>query len=147
MLVPRKSRYALRAVFELAKRSGQGPVNVAEIAGAQAIPPRFLEVILNQLKQAGLVASHRGKQGGYYLPHAPSQVTVGDVMRATQGPVEPVDCAADGEDCPFLGECVFLPMWERVRKAMSDVYDHTTLQDLVDQERQRAEKYVASYAI
>ncbi len=67
MLVSQKSQYALRAVFELARRNGGLPVKIADIAEAQAIPQRFLEVIMNQLKQGGFVESRRGKRGGYLL--------------------------------------------------------------------------------
>jgi DNA-binding IscR family transcriptional regulator len=74
---------------------------------------------------------------------------VGDVIRFVQGPLIPVDCIAAGgkERCPLYGDCVFLPMWERVQKAMSDVYDTTSFQDLVDQEASRRESYTPSYAI
>ena len=76
MDVPQKTRYALRAIFELAKYYGQGPVKVINIANAQATPPRFLEVILNQLKRTGLVDSKRGKDGGYFLLRSPGKLTV-----------------------------------------------------------------------
>jgi Rrf2 family protein len=149
MLVSQKCQYALRAIFELAKRNGQGPVKIAEIAEAQAIPLRFLEVILSQLKQAGFVASQRGNKGGYILVCSPTELTVGEVMRFMQGPVGPVDCVAGGskDKCPLYGDCAFFPMWERVRKATSDVYDNTTFQDLVEQEKRNAGEHVLRYAI
>ena len=149
MLIPHKCQYALRAIFELAKRKGQGLVKITEIAEAQVIPPRFLEVILSQLKQGGFVASQRGKQGGYQLVRSPEKLTVGEVISFMEGPIGPVGCVAgdSAEDCPLYRQCVFLPMWEKVRKASSDVYDGTTFQDLVDQERQRAEEYVPGYVI
>jgi len=142
MLVSRKTRYALRATFELARRFGTGPVKIARIAKAQAIPPRFLETILNHLKRGGLVASRRGKQGGYLLVQPPETITVGAVVRCMQGPVRTVDCGRDdpAETCPLFDECVFVPLWERVRKAIVDIYDHTTFQDLVDRDR-RAPDY------
>jgi len=149
MFVSRKCQYALRAIFELSRRSGQGPVKIAEIAKAQAIPPRFLEVILSQLKQAGFVASQRGNEGGYVMVQSPEELTVGEVVRFIEGPIGPVRCVADDstDDCPLYGDCVFLPMWEKVGKAISDVYDKITFQDLVEQERQKAGEYVPSYSI
>lgn len=149
MLVSQKCQYALRAIFELAKRSGQGTVKIAEIAEVQAIPVRFLEVILSQLKQAGFVVSQRGSKGGYLLVRSPNALTVGEVMRFIQGPVGPVDCVAGGskDKCPLYGDCAFLPMWERVRQAISDVYDNTTFQDLVNQEKQKAGRHVLCYSI
>jgi len=148
MLIPQKCQYALRAIFELAKRHGQGPIKIVEIAKAQAIPVRFLEVILSQLKQADFVDSRRGKEGGYFLVRSPEELTVGDVMRFMQGEIGPVACVEDPAqgDCPLYGECVFLPMWERIRNATEQIYDGTTFQDLVRQERERA-GYVPTYTI
>jgi Rrf2 family protein len=149
MPVPRKSRYALRAILELAKHSDRGPVSIADIAEAQAIPPRFLEAILNQLKQAGIATSQRGKYGGYLLARRADELTVGDVLRVVEGPVEIVACAGDdaGERCELDGNCVFLPMWEEVRKAITRVYDSTTFQDLVDRDRERAAQAAPNWVI
>lgn len=149
MLISRKCQYALRAVFELSRHHGQGPVKIAEVANAQAIPPRFLEVILSQLKQAGFVASQRGNEGGYIMARSPEKLTVGEVIRFIEGPLGPVGCMADDstQDCPLYGGCVFLPMWEKVGKAISDVYDNMTFQDLVEQDRQGAGTYVPAYSI
>ncbi len=149
MLVPQRSQYALRAVFELAKRFGQGPLKIADIAEAQAIPPRFLEVILSQLKQAGFLESRRGSAGGYFLTRRPDEVTVGDVMRYMQGETSPVDCVAGGSDkrCRLYGNCVFLPMWQKVADAITDVYNGTSFQGLVEEEKKRSGEYVPHYSI
>jgi Rrf2 family cysteine metabolism transcriptional repressor len=149
LLVPQKTQYALRAVFELAKRHGQGPVKIADIAKTQAIPVRFLEVILNQLKQAGFVESKRGSGGGYLLAGTPDHLTIGDVMQFVQGPVVPVSCmegTAKGR-CPLYGNCVFLPMWEQVQQAISNVYDDTTFQALLDHQEEQDGKFILSYSI
>ena len=151
MLVSRKSRYALRAVLELALRQGQGPVKIAEIAASQAIPLRFLEIILSQLKQAGLVESRRGNAGGYLLARFPDRITVGEVLEFMQGPINLSDCTEGGQSkrkCPLLDNCVFLPMWEKVQGAISGVYDHTTFEDLVAQKK-KLEKgnYTPCYSI
>ena len=149
MAISQKCQYALRAVFELAKHYGQGPVKIADIAEVQAIPLRFLEVILSQLRQGGFAGSRRGNEGGYLLVRSPRGLTVGEVIRFVQGPLGPVDCLADDsrDKCPLYGDCVFFPMWQKVREAVSDVYDNTTFQNLVDQEMQKAESYVPSYSI
>ena len=149
MLISQKCQYALRAVFELSRRNGQGPIKVADIAKPQAIPHRFLEVILNQLKQAGFVSSQRGNEGGYFLSRPPSEITVGNVIRFVEGPIGPVDCVADNSrrDCPLYGDCVFFSMWERVREALSSVYDNTTFQDLVMQDVEKNRSYVPCYSI
>lgn len=148
-MVSQKCQYALRAIFELAIYYGRGPLKIAEIAKAQAIPPRFLEVILNQLKQAGFVDSQRGNQGGYFLARSPGDLTVGEVMRFVQGPVGPVGCVVTDSQskCPLYGNCVFLPMWEKARRAILDVYDSTTFQDLVEQGKRLSKSYVPCYSI
>ena len=97
-MVSQKCQYALRAVFELAKRHGRGPVRIGAVAKAQAIPPRFLEVILNQLKQAGFVESRRGNEGGYLLARAPERLTVGEIVRFVEGPIRPVTCTPDSTE-------------------------------------------------
>ncbi len=149
MLISQKCQYALRAIFELAKRKDQEPVKIAQIAEAQAIPLRFLEVILSQLKQGGFVASQRGNKGGYILSRHSDNMAHGEVLEFIQGPVGPVDCVTVGskEKCRLYGNCAFLPMWERVRKAVSDVYDNTTFQDLVFQEKQQGGKPALTYSI
>ena len=148
-MISQKCKYALRAVFELFKRRDKGPIKNAEIAEAQAIPPRFLEVILSQLKQGGFVDSKRGADGGYFLLPLHYDLSVGEIIRFVQGPTGPVDCVIDNvrDNCPLYGDCAFLSMWQRVGKAVSDVYDNTTFQDLLDEENRMRDKYVASYSI
>lgn len=134
MLISKKHQYALRAVYELARRLGSGPVKISQIAETQAIPERFLEVILGQLKRSGFVDSKRGYQGGYVLVMPPSQLTVGALMRFLQKDVDITQCMAPipESNCPFQGDCVFFPMWKKVKDAMFEVYDETTIQDLLD---------------
>jgi Rrf2 family protein len=87
MLITQKCQYALRAVFALARREGRGPTKIAEIAREQAIPVRFLEVILGQLKQGGFVDSRRGADGGYFIVRSPREIAVGDIVRFIDGPL------------------------------------------------------------
>ena len=149
MVLSQKSQYAVRAVFELAKRDGSGPVKTARIAAAEAIPARFLENILSQLRQAEIVESVRGKDGGYLLHRAPDEITVGEVIRLVQGPMLPVECTdpATAKDCPLRPGCVLLPMWDRAYQAMICVYDGTTFQDLVEEASRREANQVVSYSI
>ena len=137
MLITKKNQYALRAIFELAKYNGKGPQKISEIAKAQAIPEKFLEVILNQLKGSGLVDSKRGFYGGYYLIQSPKKITVGDIMRFLERDVDPIGCEAlvPETNCPFKGDCAFFPMWSRIRNAIFTVYDETSIQDLIDNEK------------
>ena len=151
MFVSQKCQYALRAVFELAKQYGKGPTKILHIAELQAIPVRFLEVILVQLKRGGFVDSQRGKEGGYSLIRSPEGLTVGEILRFIEGPIDPVDCMLPGKKakamCSLRGECVFVSLWESVRDAVSSVYDNTTFRDLVDQEERKAKHHVPSYTI
>ena len=140
MLRPqKKEQYALRAMYELAKHEGKGPTKISEIAQAQAIPLRFLEVILSQLKGSGFIDSKRGFYGGYYLIRSPEKITVGDIMRFLEGDVDPTDCVAlvPETNCHFKGDCAFFPMWTKVKDAIFKVYDDTTIQDLIDSEQDR----------
>jgi Rrf2 family protein len=137
MLITKKNQYALRAIFELAKHSGKGPRKISEVANAQAIPEKFLEVILGQLKGSGLVDSKRGFYGGYYLMRSPEEITVGDIMRFMERDMNPIGCVAQGHEtnCPFRGDCALFPMWTKVQEAIFKVYDETTIQDLIDNEQ------------
>ena len=105
MLISQKCQYALRAVFELAGNYGEGPIKMGQIAEAQAIPPRFLEVILGELKQAGFVESRRGAEGGYRLIRSPESLSVEEVIQFIEGPIGPVHCVRDDSDdrCPNHG--------------------------------------------
>jgi Rrf2 family protein len=136
-LAPRHTQYALRAVFELAKHRADGPVKISAIAGAQAIPVRFLEVILSRLKRSGLIDSKRGFTGGYFLTRPPGEITVGDIMRFFRREARPGGCAAclSNARCPFTRGCAFSQMWNRVDRAIFAVYNETTIQDLVECDR------------
>lgn len=140
MQISQKCQYTLRALFELAKRRSDGPVNSAEIAKVQAIPPRFLEVILNGLKNSGEVDSRRGINGGYVLAISPEAISVGDIVRSVDGTASPVRCEVErgGGHCALKGRCAFTGLWERAQSALEKVYDATTLQDLIDEEQRAA---------
>jgi Rrf2 family cysteine metabolism transcriptional repressor len=149
MNLSQKCQYALRAVFELATRHGQGPVPVGQIAEQQDIPARFLELILVQLKQAGYIESRRGVQGGYSLSVAPKQLSVGDVIRTIEGPLMPVRRSEEqaGKRTRPHGDHAFSRLWERAEKAVADVYDTTSFQDLIDEDKAARSKYTADFSI
>jgi Rrf2 family protein len=137
MFLTQRNQYALRAIVELAKRVGAGPVKVSEIAAAQAIPRRFLEVILGHLKGSGLVAAKRGYHGGYMLLRAPQEITVGSVIRYLQGEPDAKDCrdCLLNMQCPTFEDCTFASLWNRVNDAVFGIFDETTIQDLVEGEK------------
>ena len=134
LIAPKKQQYAIRAMLELAKHHGKGPIKISDIAQAQAIPQRFLEVILNQLKGSGYIGSRRGYFGGYELVKSPGDIRVGDIVRHIQGEKGPIDCIAcvTGEECPLEEQCSLFCMWNNVKDAIFSVYDATTLKDLLE---------------
>lgn len=149
MNLSQKCQYAVRAVLELAKRYGQGAIPAAEIAASQAIPQRFLEVILNELKPGGLVASRRGVQGGYYLARDPGEITVGEVIRQVEGPLDPVRCSGQTPDeaCPLRDECTLVDLWAQARTALEAVYDGTTFRQLAQRQAELRRTRGVDYTI
>jgi Rrf2 family protein len=128
--VSAKVDYALRACLELAA-SPPGPVKGERIATAQAIPPKFLENILLDLRQAGVVASRRGVEGGYWLARAAEEISVADVIRAVEGPIASVR-GERPENVAYEGSAVALrETWLDLRAAMRGVLEETSLADLV----------------
>ena len=148
-MVSQKCQYAIRAVFELAKRNGQGPIKINDIAAAQAIPLRFLEVILNQLRRGSFVQSRRGVNGGYLLARKSDQVTVGEIVWFMEGPQVPVACLTEEavSRCSLNGNCVFMGMWKKAAEAVSDVYSRISFQDLVEDEASMKKNASLTYSI
>lgn len=136
MRISQKCQYALRAVFDLAKNEGRGPRKIGDIADAQGIPARFLEVILNQLKQAGFVRSRRGAEGGYLLARPAEALAIGDVVRFVEGPLHPLAGKRGGrQDASGEEARVFQRLWGDVERSLSAVLDGRTFHDLVEEDR------------
>src|SRR5213078_5000933 len=122
---------ALRAVIELAA-AGDGPVKGERIAQAQEIPLKFLENILGDLRQAGIVRSQRGAEGGYWLARPAKEISVADIIRAVEGPLAAVRGEAP-EDVVFSGSAESLGrVWVAVRASLRGVLENVTLADVVD---------------
>jgi len=148
MRIPKKCQYALRAVFELALREPGKPVKIHQIAGAQDIPPRFLEAILNQLRHAGFVDSRRGSEGGYMLARAPKNLTVGEIIEYIQGPIFVApDAGKAAQKSTFFGDEAFKKLWKEVNNAVSEVYQNKTFADLVEFEQAKRKQCVPNYCI
>jgi len=122
---------------------------ISQIAASQAIPQRFLENILNDLRPTGLIESRRGIQGGYFLAKDPAAISVGEVIRLIEGPLDPVRCMGDrnGPCCPLQDSCSLVHLWNRAKTAVEAVYNGTTFQDLVDQERESNRSSAGNYCI
>ena len=132
MKITYKGDYALKAVLDLAVHYGKDVVTIHEIAQRIDAPVKFLEQVLLDLKKGGFVESRRGKVGGYLLAKGPAKITVGEVVRFMDGPIEPIACARQGyQDCGDIYKCVFRSIWQRVFEATSDVIDTVTFEDLV----------------
>lgn len=128
-----RGHYGLRAMVALAQAQGQGPLALAEIARAEGLSLGYLEQLMATLRRAGLVEATRGTHGGYRLAAEPDEVTVGDVLRALEGPVAPVECASEvlgPAVCEREGACPTRRLWERMRDSIVQVLDSTTLADL-----------------
>jgi len=149
MNVSQKCQYAIRSILELAKRYGMKPTSISEIAAKQVIPPRFLEIILNELRQGSFVDSRRGVQGGYMLRVNPRDLTVGQIIRFVDGPLEPVKCIGEKNNakCPLRNQCSLIFLWMKAKEAVESVYDGTTFQSLVEQERALEKATVIDYTI
>lgn len=137
MKLSTKGRYGLRAMLEMALNEENGPMTTRTIAEHQELSERYLEQLLIPLKQAGLVKSIRGSQGGYVLGRHPKDITVGDIIRVLEGPIAPVDCVSEinPDECDRSGFCVTRGIWTRMRDAITEVLDSYSLQDLVNESR------------
>lgn len=136
-MLTNKGKYGLKAVAQLAKLQPGETLAVAEIAGRNVIPKKFLDQILRDLKAAGLVESRKGPGGGYRLACAAAEIPVGEVVRALDGPLAPIACAsrtafAPCEDCPDVEACCVRRMMLDVRDAIASVLDQKTVADLLD---------------
>ncbi len=133
-MISQKAKYALRALIALARRRNDATLGIAQIAGQERIPKKFLEQILLEMKLAGILESRRGKAGGYLLARRPDQVTFGEVLRLIDGPVAPLACLSKVaykpcKDCLNEAECEVRHVFARVAAATREVLDHTTLAD------------------
>ena len=134
MRVSAKVDYALRAMAELAAAPG-GPVTKERLAQAQEIPPKFLESILLELRHAGLVASQRGAEGGYWLGRPAEEISLADVIRAVEGPLASVR-GVRPDHVSYTGAASALQgVWLELRTAMRGVLEQTTLADVVERSR------------
>ena len=119
-------------MVELAKHYGEGLLSLTEIAQAGNLPLAYLEQLFGGLRQAGLVEGTRGVKGGYRLARHPKEISVGDVVRALEGPIGPVDCVIEGESadcCTRSTSCTTKDLWMRVREGILEVLDNTSLDD------------------
>lgn len=133
MKLSTKGRYGLRAMIDLARYSEEEPVSISSVATRQGISERYLEQLVSLLKKAGLVKSIRGASGGYVLARAMNEISVGDILRALEGNLEPVQCAAfySEDGCSASGGCVTKYVWQKINDSINHTVDEIKLDELV----------------
>jgi Rrf2 family protein len=139
MKLSTKSRYGVRALFDMAYHAGTLPAQIKDISRRQNISPRYLEQIFQDLKKAGLLKSRRGPQGGYSLTRPPEEINVKQIILAAEGELQLVDCVKGrrkkGEKsprCEFDNQCITQPLWTQASKILSDYFESVSLKDLCE---------------
>ncbi|HVM37973.1 MAG TPA: Rrf2 family transcriptional regulator [Sphingomicrobium sp.] len=139
-MLTHKTRYALRSLLYLAEEKGDRPVQLASIASSQRVPPKYLELIMLDLKKAGLVKSVRGPRGGYRLGRAPQEISFGEVVRAMEGPIALVPCAslnyyAPCGDCHDEATCAIRRAFAILRDRSSELLEGISLAEAASWEK------------
>jgi len=131
--VSTKGRYALRMLLDLAENKDNGFIPLKDIAERQNISKQYLEQIVSIISSLGALRTNRGKQGGYMLAKEPSEYTVGQILRITEGNLAPIACLEDKvNQCERVKKCKTLSMWKGLYKVIADYLDNITLQDLLE---------------
>jgi len=133
MRLSTKSRYGVRAIFDIAFNSEGLETQVKDISRRQQISPRYIEQIFQKLKRAGIVGSKRGPSGGYFLNRKPEEISVGEIVRVTEGDIDPVLCQNSGgsaRPCDRLGECVTRIVWNEAGHRLKEYFNSVTISDL-----------------
>ena len=135
-MISRKAKYAIKALKVLAEEFGNGPVLIASISAKEGIPKKFLESILLDLRNHGLLQSQKGKGGGYRLRLEPERINLAQVIRVIDGPIAPTPCVSlhfyvRCDDCDDEETCFIRPIMLRVRDANLAIYEKTTLAMLI----------------
>ncbi|MFH1390496.1 MAG: Rrf2 family transcriptional regulator [Candidatus Margulisiibacteriota bacterium] len=138
MKITFKGDYALKAILDLSANFG-APQRIEEVARRQDIPVKFLEQILLSLKKGGFVRSLRGRSGGYELARAPEKITLGQIIRYIEGPVEPISCVLKkgGASCNFADRCVLRDVFDEIGSYVAKKVDSLTFAELRDRQKKR----------
>ena len=131
MKITRKSDYGLRAICELAKRHGESPVSISEIANTQGIPDPFLEKIMQALKSEGLIRSTHGRGGGYSLSRAPGELSRKEGIEAREGPIALVHGLDPSGECTIEEGCITSGFWSVINDRFQRALGETSLEDLI----------------
>ena len=137
MKLSTRARYGTRALLDLAVYSGEGTVQLKDIARRQEISLPYLEHLITPLIAGGIVKSVRGARGGVLLLKHPEEIRLSEVIQLLEGSIAPVDCVDHPKICHRSSFCVTRDIWGEMMKAMSGVLETTTLQDLVERQKQK----------
>lgn len=138
MRLSTKSRYGLRAMFDIAYNCGSGSTQIQDISRRQHISQRYLEQIFQSLKKAGIITSKRGPQGGYMLARKLDEITLAEIVKASEGDLKLVECSRKSGKkvcCEFDGECVTQTVWQGAEELLTGYLAGMTLQTLCDRGR------------
>ncbi len=126
-----KGQYGVRAMYEIARGYGQGPVNIRTISKKQDVSIHYLEQILNTLRRGGLIKSIKGPGGGYVLTKAPEEISISEILEQLEGPLAITSCLDPKEGCTRVDQCVAHLLWKGLRFQIEEFLKRVTLADLV----------------
>ena len=137
MRLSTKSRYGLRALFDIAYNSGTLPAQIQDISRRQEISPRYLEQIFQSFKRSGILKSKRGPNGGYYLSRSPEAITVKEIIQSAEGDIALVECVSANvkkkkKECPSNGGCVTQTVWQDATDRLNEFFASITLKTLCE---------------
>ena len=134
MKLSTKGKYGLYAMYYLAQHAGSGPQPLKAVAEIGVSSEDYLEQLLGNLRRAGLVTTVRGAQGGYQLAREPEEITVGDIIDATEGPLSISECLMDEGSCRHSGQCKTRRVWEYLSNSINGLLQSITLKDMLEQD-------------
>lgn len=133
MMISTKGRYALRVMIDLAENEDESYVSLKDVAKRQDISMKYLEMIVSMLNKGKMVQSLRGKTGGYKLAKQPSEYTVGEILKLTEGTLAPVMCLEENaETCERAGDCITLLLWQKLDNVINEYLNSITLEDVIN---------------
>ncbi|MBI2287586.1 MAG: Rrf2 family transcriptional regulator [Chloroflexi bacterium] len=147
MKLSTRGQYGTRALLELALRYEEGPVLLKDIARSQQIPLRYLEHLITPLVAGGILHSVRGAKGGVSLARSPEEVKLSEVIQLLEGSITPVECVNNPGVCNRSKLCVPRDIWGELKKAIDNVLESTTLQDLVERQKKKEQTAESMYYI
>lgn len=131
-MISTKGRNALRIMIDVAEHQSEGNVPLHDIALRQNASQKYLEAIASKLHKKGLIQAQHGKNGGYTLTESPADISAGEILRAAEGQLKPVSCAAANSDsCAMSGDCLTYPLWQKLDEKIFDFLDSVSLEDIM----------------